>query len=202
MSFLLAARTEVTRMFPTIQPGERLDDSSTARSTGRKGCNWGLDSGVCSRVYDFLMPHALEKLGSTIQIGEAAQQAKLSIDTIRFYERRALLPRAPRTEGHFRLYTADDVVRLIFIRQMQGLGFSLHEIKQLLDLRDRGGHACGEVKNLLSSKLGEIRCKIHDLQNLERELVLDLHKCDRELRKGRGHGPQHCPILSNKNGRK
>ena len=153
-------------------------------------------------MYDFLMPHALESPGSTIQIGEAAQQAKLSVDTIRCYERRALLPRAPRTEGHFRLFTADDVARLTFIKQMQGLGFSLQEIKQLLDLRDRGGHACGEVKNLLSSKLAEIRRKIHDLQNLERELVLDLQKCDRELRKGRGHGQQHCPILSNENGRK
>ena len=148
------------------------------------------------------MPHALESPGSTIQIGEAAQQAKLSIDTIRFYERRALLPRVPRTEGHFRLYTTDDVARLTFIKQMQGLGFSLQEIKQLLDLRDRGGHACGEVKNLLNSKLGEIRGKIHDLQNLERELVLDLQKCYRELRRGRGHGPQHCPILSDENGRK
>ena len=148
------------------------------------------------------MPQGLESPGSTIQIGEAAQQAKLSIDTIRFYERRALLPRAPRTEGRFRLYTADDVTRLTFIRQMQGLGFSLLEIKQLLDLRDRGGHACGEVKNLLSSKLAEIRGKIRDMQTLERELVLDLQKCDRELRRGRGHGPQQCPILSHENGRK
>ena len=153
-------------------------------------------------MYDLLMPHDLESPGSTIQIGEAAQQAQLSIDTIRFYERRALLPRAPRTEGHFRLYTVVDVVRLTFIKQMQGLGFSLQEIKQLLDLRDRGGHACREVKNLLNSKLAEIRRKIHDLQNLERDLVLDLQKCDRELRKGRGHGPQHCPILGKENGRK
>src|SRR5215831_14268106 len=161
-----------------------------------QGCKCGLDSGVWSRVYDFLMPYALETPGSTIQIGEAAEQAKLSIDTIRFYERRALLPRTPRTEGHFRLYTANDVARLTFIKQMQGLGFSLQEIKQLLDLRDRGGHACGEVKNLLSCKLSEIRRKIHDLQNLERELVLDLKKCNRELMNRRGHGAQCCPILS------
>jgi DNA-binding transcriptional MerR regulator len=146
------------------------------------------------------MPHAVESSRSTIQIGEAAEQAELSIDTIRFYERRALLPRAPRTQGHFRLYTADDVGRLTFIKQMQGLGFSLQEIKQLLDLRDRGGHACGEVKNLLSSKLAEIRNKISDLQNLERELVLDLQKCDRELRNKRGHGQRRCPILSKVNG--
>jgi MerR family transcriptional regulator, mercuric resistance operon regulatory protein len=148
------------------------------------------------------MPQALDNPHSTIQIGEAAQRAKLSIDTIRFYERRALLPRAPRTIGQFRLYTVDDVARLTFIRQMQGLGFSLQEIKQLLDLRDRGGHACREVRDLLSSKLAEIRRKIRDLQNLENELVLDLQKCDRELKNRRGHGPQRCPILSSVNGRK
>lgn len=152
-------------------------------------------------MYDFLMPHALESPGSTIQIGEAAQQAKLSIDTIRFYERRALLPKAPRTEGHFRLYTVDDVVRLIFIRQMQGLGFSLREIKQLLGLRDRGGHACREVRDLLSSKLTDIRNKIRNLQDLERELVLDLQQCNRELKSRRGHGTQCCPILSDENER-
>ena len=103
--------------------------------------------------------------------------------------------------GQFRLYTAHDVARLTFIKQMQGLGFSLQEIKQLLDLRDRGGHACREVRNLLSSKLTEIRSKIRNLQNLERELVLDLQKCNRELNNKRGHGAQRCPILSDGNER-
>ncbi|MGA9391602.1 MAG: heavy metal-responsive transcriptional regulator [Candidatus Sulfotelmatobacter sp.] len=153
-------------------------------------------------MYDFFMPHGLASSVSTIQIGEAAQRAHLSIDTIRFYERQTLLPRAPRTAGQFRLYTADDVARLTFIKQMQGLGFSLQEIKQLLDLRDRGGHACREVRNLLSSKLAEIRSKIRDLQNLEHELVDDLRKCDRELKNRRVHGAQRCPILSSANGRK
>jgi DNA-binding transcriptional MerR regulator len=153
-------------------------------------------------VYDFLVSQAFGNQRSTIQIGEAAQRASLTIDTIRFYERRALLPRAPRTVGQFRLYTEDDVRRLIFIKQMQGLGFSLQEIKQLLDLRDRGGHACREVKNLLSSKLAEIHRKIQNLQTLECELVLDLQKCDRELKNSRGHAPKSCPVLRQFNGRK
>jgi DNA-binding transcriptional MerR regulator len=55
-----------------------------------------------------------------MQIGEAAKQASLTMDAIRFYERRALLPKAARTTGRFRLYTADDVARLQLIRQMQG----------------------------------------------------------------------------------
>lgn len=142
------------------------------------------------------MLQALENQRTTIQIGEAAQLAKLSIDTIRFYERRALLPRAPRTGGQFRLFTVDDVNRLVFIKQMQGLGLSLQEIKQLLDLRDRGGHACREVRDLLSSKLAEVRRKIRDLHKLERELVLDLQKCNRQLKSNRGHAPQRCPILT------
>jgi MerR family transcriptional regulator, mercuric resistance operon regulatory protein len=103
--------------------------------------------------------------------------------------------------GQFRLYTAEDVARLTFIKQMQGLGFSLQEIKQLLGLCDRGGHACRKVRDLLSSKLSEIRSKIRNLQNLERELVLDLKKCNRELKNRRAHKAQLCPILSNVNER-
>jgi MerR family mercuric resistance operon transcriptional regulator len=150
----------------------------------------------------FCMANVLASPRSAIQIGEAAQRAKLSIDTIRFYERKSLVPRAPRTVGQFRLFTADDITRLTFIKQMQGLGFSLQEIKQLLDLRDRGGHACREVRDVLSCKLTEIRSKIRDLQDLEHELVFDLQKCNRELKNRRGHGAQWCPILSNVNGRK
>jgi DNA-binding transcriptional MerR regulator len=147
------------------------------------------------------MANVLTSPRSAIQIGEAAQRAKLSIDTIRFYERKSLVPRAPRTMGQFRLYTADDVARLTFIKQMQGLGFSLQEIKQLLDLRDHGGHACRDVRDLLSSKLTEIRNKIRNLQHLERDLVLDLKKCNRELKTRRGHGAQRCPILRDENER-
>jgi MerR family mercuric resistance operon transcriptional regulator len=148
------------------------------------------------------MANALVSPRSTIQIGEAAQRAKLSIDTIRFYERKALVPQAPRSVGQFRLYTADDVARLTFIKQMQGLGFSLREIGQLLDLRDRGGHSCRKVRDRLNSKLSKIRSKIRNLRDLERELVLDLKKCNRELKNTRSHGAQCCPILSDANERK
>ena len=72
------------------------------------------------------MPEGSEALNVRIQIGEAARRAALSVDTIRFYERRALLPRAPRTTGKFRLYAAADVTRLSFIKQMKSLGFSPH----------------------------------------------------------------------------
>src|SRR5262249_6187380 len=108
-----------------------------------------------------------------MQIGEVARLTALSMDAIRFYERRALLPKAPRTPGRFRLYSSDDVSRLDFIRRMQGLGFRLREVSQLLELRDRRRQACHEVRDLLKAKLAEVRSKIRDLEELEHELEFD-----------------------------
>ena len=142
------------------------------------------------------MRHSSNGLKGAIQIGEAAQLTAVTVDTIRFYERRALLPPAPRTTGRFRLYSADDVTRLNFIKQMQGLGFSLQQIKQLLDLRDRSRYACEAVRDLLKDKLIEVRSKIRDLQKLESELAVDLRKCTRELKYRQSHAPRQCPVLT------
>jgi hypothetical protein len=62
---------------------------------------------------------------SMMQIGEVAKRSSLSVDAIRFYEHRALLPKAPRTLGWYRFYSGGDVVRLRFITDMQGLGFAM-----------------------------------------------------------------------------
>ena len=134
-------------------------------------------------------------VAGTIQIGKAAKVTALSIDAIRLYERRALLPQVPRTAGRFRLYTADDLSRLTFIKQMQGVGFSLQEIKRLLDLRERPRDACREVSELLKMKLAKVRGTVRELQKLEQELAVDLKKCNRELRYAKKHTPRNCPIL-------
>jgi DNA-binding transcriptional MerR regulator len=112
------------------------------------------------------------------------------------------LPAAPRTTGKFRLYGSDDISRINFIKQMQGLGFSLQQIKHLLDLRDRGRYPCQEVSNLLKEKLAETRSKIRKLQVLEGELALDLQKCDREIKQRRSRPPRQCPVLTDSEGRK
>jgi DNA-binding transcriptional MerR regulator len=142
-----------------------------------------------------------EERKNTIQIGRAAQQAGLSIDTIRFYERRSLLPRVPRTAGRFRLYSADDVARLTFIRQMQGLGFSLQEIRQLLDLRGLQAENCREVRDILQVKLEQVRGKIGELKTLEHTLIVDLRKCNRELKQRHGRTPKPCPVLKDAEGK-
>ncbi len=156
-----------------------------------------LDSGPWSRVYPFNMPQGSDHAASTMQIGEVvAKLTALTVDAIRFYERRALLPKAPRTAGRFRLYTGDDVARLGFITQMQGLGFSLREIRQLLELREHRLDACLEVRDLLKTKIERVRSKIRELEQLEGELALDLHKCNRELKHRQKRAPRSCPILN------
>ncbi len=130
------------------------------------------------------------------QIGDVAKLVAISVDAIRFYERTALLPSAPRTVGRFRLYAKADVARLSFIKQMQGLGFSLQEVRQLLDLRERPQESCPEVRDLLRTKLEKVRTKIWELEQLEQHLVLDMRKCKSALKRRRTRATSRpCLIL-------
>ena len=130
-----------------------------------------------------------------IQIGELAKRTTLSIDAIRFYEKRQLLPKAARSAGGFRLYSTEDLERLLFIRQIHGLGFSLREIRELVDLRTRKVDACETVRKLLKHKLIVIRAKRRELQALESELMIDLRKCNKELLHRKRHTACACPVL-------
>ena len=129
-----------------------------------------------------------------MQIGTLAKRIGLSVDAIRFYERNALLPRAPRSEGGFRQYEECDIVTLGFIRQAQGLGFTLGEVRELLALRQSRLQLCAPVRRRLEQKLVHVHQKLADLQKLERELRLALRSCNRELRKRSAH----CPLLGGK----
>ncbi len=132
----------------------------------------------------------------TLQIGEVARRTELTVDAIRFYEKRKLLPRAVRSTGRFRMYTVEDIERLHFIGRMQALGFSLREIKELTDLRTRRVDACESVRELLATKLAEVRTKMRQLEELESELAVDLRKCNAELKHRRRHTPAGCPVLA------
>jgi DNA-binding transcriptional MerR regulator len=131
----------------------------------------------------------------SLRIGELAKHTETTVDGIRFYEKRGLLPKAPRTAGRFRLYSAHDLERVRFIRQMQALGFSLREIRELVDLRERKVEACEAVRKLLQEKLDATHAKAGQLQNLEAELLADLRKCDKELRHRQRYKPCACPVL-------
>jgi len=135
-----------------------------------------------------------------MQIGEVAERTALTVDAIRFYEKRNLLPKAGRSAGRFRLYKEDTIERIRFIRQMQGLGFSLREVGELIDLRTRKVESCEPVQQLLREKLTNVRAKMRELQRLESELLIDLRKCDRELRRRMQQAPSSCPVLEESEG--
>jgi DNA-binding transcriptional MerR regulator len=141
------------------------------------------------------MPFQEGSATSAFQIGELAKRSHLTVDAIRFYERRKLLPAPVRTTGRFRLYTDNDVGRLRFIRQMQALGFSLTEITRLAQLRTDKDHACESVREFLKAKLAEVAVKIQELQQVEAELRTDLSKCNQALKHRRGKKACACPVL-------
>ena len=114
----------------------------------------------------------LEETPKTLTIGRLAGQAAVGIDTVRFYERRGLLPEPSRTAAGYRLYADDIVARLRFIRRAKSLGFSLDEIGNLLDLHDRGGQKSA-VKQLTQRKLAQINAKIADLSKI-RDVLREL----------------------------
>jgi len=137
---------------------------------------------------DLTMPHG-------IQIGKLAKQSGLSIDTIRFYERQGLIKQPRRSEGGFRLFGADDLQKLVFIRRSQLLGFSLGEIRELLVVRDDKTQACRHVRDLLKHKLAAVGEKIRELRALEEELQSALAKCNREMKKTPPSHDKCCPVL-------
>ena len=131
-----------------------------------------------------------------LQIGQVARQTGMTVDAIRFYEKQKLLKHPPRTEGGFRLFSAQDLRNIQFIRSAQDLGFSLNEIRELLILQSDQVEACSHVRHMLQAKLASVRTKIADLQKMEEQLATDLKKCDRSLREnGTRDHRDCCPVL-------
>ncbi len=133
-----------------------------------------------------------------MHIGRVAKKIGLTPDAIRFYERNALLPRPPRTAGGFRQYADADVETLGFIRRVQGLGFTLKEVRELLELRRSKLQPCAPVRARLEQKVAHVRAKLADLQKLEHELRVALHACNKKLRKR----STRCPLLSGSDSQK
>src|SRR5882672_3737230 len=98
-------------------------------------------------------------MAAAVHIGQAAKQAGMSVDTIRFYQKLGLTKSATRSVGGYRLFDRNQIRDLKFVRHAQDLGFSLSEIKELLALREKH-HTCSEVQAMLKRKLTDVRSKI------------------------------------------
>src|SRR5487761_1169841 len=137
-----------------------------------------------------------------LQIGQVARHTGLTIDTIRFYERQALIPRPRRTPGGYRLYEAREVDRLLFIGQAQNLGFTLQEIRELLLIQNNDQAGCSHVRDLVAGKLAQVREKISELRRLESRLTKAQRQCRSALVESCS---AECPVLESLhpgNGRK
>jgi DNA-binding transcriptional MerR regulator len=115
----------------------------------------------------------------------------VSVGTIRYYERRKLLPPSPRSEGGYRLFAVDTIERVRFIKQAQEIGFSLDEVRMLLT--GGGVGACAEMRDLLQAKLTDINQRMNGLRTFARTLSRHLQACESELAE---HGAAaKCPVI-------
>ena len=125
----------------------------------------------------------------SLHIGALARAVGVGRETIRFYERRGLIPPPPRSKAGYRKYPTDTVRRVRFIRRAQELGFTLAEIAELLELRVSDAATCGTVEANARAKLDQVQAKVADLNRIGLALESLVARC--ELREETGE----CPIL-------
>lgn len=126
-------------------------------------------------------------MGKPLTIGALARHSGVNLETIRFYERSGLLPTPQRSPAGYRHYQEQDVRRLRFIRRGRELGFSLEEIRGLLELAAHPESPCDAADRMAREHLDSVEARIRDLQNLRAELgkLADCHS---------GHA-EHCRLL-------
>jgi MerR family transcriptional regulator, copper efflux regulator len=132
---------------------------------------------------------------SRITIGKLARQSGLKASAIRYYELRGLMRPAVRLPNGYRLYDEDSAATLRFLRRAQSFGITLREIKQLIDLTQRGRKPCEHARKVISQHLAEVESQIRELEALRKELRLALRRADTcEASEG-----QLCPIIEQLN---
>jgi len=122
-------------------------------------------------------------------IGQLAKAVGVNLQTVRYYERLKLLSPSARRPSGYRLYGQEEERRLRFIKNAQALGFTLHEIEELLDLRVSSKARCGDVQRKAEAKLRHVEAKVRDLQALARSLRNLIQTCRA------GQPTDRCPIL-------
>lgn len=128
----------------------------------------------------------------TLTIGAFAKAAGVNVETIRFYQRKGLLPEPERPYGRVRRYGSTDVARVRFVKSAQRLGFSLDEISHLLKLED--GTHCSEVAELAALQLTDVRAKLADLSRIEAVLSRLVNECHAQ------RGNVSCPLIDSLHG--
>jgi len=124
-----------------------------------------------------------------MRTSEVADQAGVNVETLRYYERRGLLPEPPRRESGYRIYGQDAVRIVRFVKRAQELGFTLDDVESLLELSDGGPESCDAAQQLASRRIAELDRRIADLRAMRDSLsrlraTCSLPRAERE-----------CPLL-------
>lgn len=123
-----------------------------------------------------------------LQRAELAQRTGCNLETIRYYEKIGLMREPLRTNAGYRIYADADISRLRFVLRARELGFTIDEIRGLLELVDGGTQTCAEVKSRTDRHLADVRAKIADLKRIEAVLASTASLCS-------GENVPHCPVL-------
>lgn len=130
----------------------------------------------------------MESQHTEMSRGSLAAQTGVNIETVRYYEKIGLMPNPRRSSGGHRIYDQTHLKRLSFIRRSRELGFTLQEIRELLELVDGGDYTCAEVRDRTNTHLADVTKKIRDLGKIQRTLKTMASKCDGGL-------VPNCPIV-------
>ncbi len=118
-------------------------------------------------------------------IGELARAAGVPTSTVRFYERAGLLKPAGRTASNYRFYDDAAIDRLRFIKAAQASGFTIGDIRALIELRDGTSAPCEEVQALIDTRLAQVREQLDDLRHVKGVLESSMSMCREAEREGR-----------------
>lgn len=127
-----------------------------------------------------------------MRIGELAQRASVTPDTIRYYERVGLLGRAPRAPNRYRDYGADTLDDLRFVHKAQALGLKLQDIREVMEIAAGGRAPCEHVRAAVDARLHEVETRLHELRSLRATLREALARINRAP-KGKTHC--RCPVI-------
>lgn len=125
---------------------------------------------------------------STFSRGKLAKLADIKAETIRYYEKCELIDEPPRSTGGHRIYTEEHLRRLTFIRRCRELGFSISEIRGLLDLANGGEKKCEKVEQATKTHLADVHDKIKDLRKMEKALKEMVKQCE-------SNTASACPVI-------
>jgi Hg(II)-responsive transcriptional regulator len=124
-----------------------------------------------------------------VRSSEVAAQAQVNTQTLRYYERRGLLPEPERTASGYRAYSVDAVRLVRFVKRAQQLGFTLNDIEELLHLAGGGPASCEAAKTMARTRIADLERRIQELAGMRDALVRLVDTCERPRKE------RDCPLL-------